>query len=52
MGDPSADSISEQLEELLFRELKRLGDDFLPGPSYIKKFGHMVDSSGTVPYAN
>lgn len=52
MGNPSADSISEELEALLSGELKRLEDDFLPGPSYLKKFGHVVDSSGTVPYEN
>ena len=52
IGNSSFDDISEELEELLSRELKRLGDDFLSGPSYLKKFGHMVDSSGTVPYKN
>ena len=52
IGIPSYDSISNKLEVLLSRELNRLEDDFLPGPSYLKKFGHMVDSTGTVPYEN
>jgi arylsulfatase A-like enzyme len=52
IGNPSFDKISKKLEELLSRELSRMEDDFLPGPSYLKKFGHMVDSSGTVPYKN
>jgi len=50
IGNPSFDKISKKLEELLARELKRMEDDFLPGPSYLKKFGHRVDSTGTVPY--
>jgi arylsulfatase A-like enzyme len=52
IGNSSYDDISKELAELLSRELKRLGDDFLPGPAYLKKFGHIVDSSGTVPYKN
>lgn len=52
IGNPSFDEISMNLEELLSRELIRLEDDFLPGPAYLQKFGHMVDSSGTVPYKN
>jgi len=52
IGNPSSDKISKKLEELLARELERLEDGFLPGPAYLKKFGHMVDSSGTVPYKN
>ncbi len=52
IGNPSFDKISKNLEELLSMELKRLEDDFLPGPSYLKKFRHKVDSTGTVPYKN
>jgi arylsulfatase A-like enzyme len=52
IGNPSFDKISTDMEELLSRELERLEDDFLPGPSYLKKFGYRVDASGTVPYTN
>ncbi len=50
--NPSYYEISMKLEDILTRELKGLEDDFLPGPAYLKKFGHRVDSSGTVPYKN
>jgi len=52
IGDPSFDKITKDLEVLLSSELEHLEDDFLPGPSYLSKFGHKVDSSGTVPYTN
>jgi len=52
IGNPSYEEVSKNLEELLSRELNGLEDDFLPGPSYLKKFGHRVDSTGTVPYEN
>ena len=52
IGNPAYEKTSKKLEELLSRELKALEDDFLPGPSYLKKFGHRVDSTGTVPYEN
>ena len=49
-GNPTFKSIAKDLEVLLSRELDRLNDEFLPGSSYIKKWGHNVDSTGTVPY--
>ena len=52
IGHPSFDSISNKLEELLSQELKRLEDEFLPGPVYLKEFEHVVDSTGTVAYEN
>lgn len=51
-GNPRYDSIAENLEELLYKELDRLDDEFLPGPSYLEKWGYVVDSRGTVPYTN
>ena len=51
-GNPAFESIAENLEELLFKELHRLDDEFLPGTSYIEKWGYTVDSTGTVPYSN
>jgi len=52
IGNPSYEQITLELEDILSGELNRLEDDFLPGPAYLKKFGHRVDSSGTVPYIN
>jgi len=51
-GNPAFESISKNLEELLSKELNRLDDEFLTGPSYLEKWGHIVDSTGTVPYSN
>lgn len=48
--NPAYNTISKNLEELLKEELNRLDDDFLPGQTYIEKWGHTVDSTGTVPY--
>lgn len=51
-GNPAFKSIAENLEDLLAKELNRLDDEFLPGPTYIEKWAHKVDASGTVPYVN
>ena len=49
-GNPDFESIAKNLDELLIKELNRLDDEFLPGASYLEKWGHKVDSTGTVPY--
>jgi arylsulfatase A-like enzyme len=51
-GNPAFESIAKNLEELLLQELNRLDDEFLTGSSYLEKWGHIVDSTGTVPYSN
>lgn len=48
--DSNFTEIIEELEQLLSIELNRLDDDFLPGDYYVKKWGHPIDSTGTVPY--
>jgi len=50
VGINAHDTIAKDLEGLLNAELNRLGDEFLDGPSYIEKWGHHIDSTGTVPY--
>ena len=50
IGNPDYNSISKNLEALLAEQLNSLDDAFLTGPSYVKKWGHQVDSTGTVPY--
>ena len=42
--------IKEKLHSQLQNLLKETKDDFLPGMDYIKKWGYVVDESGTVPY--
>ncbi len=49
-GNPDFESIAKNLDELLIKELNRLDDEFLPGASYLEKWEHKVDSTGTVPY--
>lgn len=49
-SNSSFESISNNLDELLNEELSRLNDEFLTGPEYIEKWGHIIDSTGTVPY--
>ena len=44
-----ADAQSE-LDALLQRELDAIGDDFLPGMTYINRWGYPLDDSGTVPF--
>lgn len=51
-GNSAYTSIADQLADLLNQELYRLNDEFLPGPSYVEKWGHVIDSTGTVPYSN
>lgn len=52
VGNPDFKLVAENLEGLLDNELTRLDDEFLPGASYVEKWGHEVDSTGTVPYRN
>lgn len=49
-GNQDLDSIAKNLDKLLNKELNRLDDDFSKGTSYLKKWGHKVNSTGTVPY--
>ena len=39
-----------KLDALLQRELTAIGDDFLPGMSYINRWGYPLDDTGTVPF--
>jgi arylsulfatase A-like enzyme len=49
---PEHSKLQEQLENLLSQKLKKTNDEFLAGPEYIKKWGYVVDKSGTVGYSN
>ena len=50
IGMPEAASIQRELDALLWRKLRASGDEFLPGPVYLKKWGYPVNATGTVPY--
>ncbi|MHC4664519.1 MAG: sulfatase family protein [Planctomycetota bacterium] len=44
--------LQKKLEGILSQKLKQTNDEFLPGSEYIRKWGYIVDSSGTVEYLN
>ncbi|MHC4497865.1 MAG: sulfatase-like hydrolase/transferase, partial [Planctomycetota bacterium] len=44
--------LQKKLEGLLSQKLKQTNDEFLPGSEYIRRWGYIVDSSGTVEYLN
>ena len=46
---PQHAALQGKLEAELQKLLKKTGDEFLPGPAYIAKWGYVVDKSGTVP---
>jgi arylsulfatase A-like enzyme len=48
----SSSALAKQLDNLLTRKLRQAHDDFLPSTAYIKKWGYMTTSGGTVPYTN
>ena len=47
---PKYSKLQEKLEAILLQKLKDTNDDFLPAAEYIRKWGHTVDATGTVPY--
>jgi len=44
--------LQKKMEGILSQKLKQTNDEFLPGAEYIKKWGYVVDSSGTVRYSS
>ncbi|MBA7652664.1 Ulvan-active sulfatase [subsurface metagenome] len=49
---PAHSKLQEKLESILSQKLKQTNDEFLPAWEYIKKWGYVVDESGTVRYSN
>ncbi len=47
---PEHVDVQRNLDALLQRELEAIGDDFLPGMSYINRWGYPLDDTGTVPF--
>lgn len=52
INSPEYADIRKELDDKLMKKLKLLGDEFLPGTEYIRKWGYKVDKTGTVPYTN
>ena len=47
---PAHAHLVRELDAWLQRRLDAMGDEFLPGMDYIKRWGYPVDETGTVPY--
>lgn len=47
---PSSRQVQTKLENVLSTKLKKDGDRFEPGETYIKKWSYQVGENGTVPY--
>jgi hypothetical protein len=50
IDDEPSRKIRNNLESILQSKLKRIGDEFLPGNAYIKKWGYKIDETGTMGY--
>ena len=42
--------LQKELDTMLGRKLKSIGNEFLTKDAYIRKWGFAVDAEGTVPY--
>ena len=49
---PGHSGLQRKMEAMLSKKLRQTNDDFLPGAEYIKKWGYVVDSGGTVRYSS
>lgn len=50
VNDKGYEQVRNDLEIKLAKLLHKTNDQFLPGMDYIKKWGYVTDSTGTVPY--
>ena len=48
-GGEAHRDLQEELDKRLAQKLEECGDAFEPGDAYIRRFGHTVDATGTVP---
>jgi len=47
---PEYSELQKKMDALLSQKLKETKDEFLPGSEYIKKWGYVVDETGTIKY--
>ena len=50
VDSPSSKAVQAELDATLQEKLDERGDEFLPGETYIKKWGYPLDKTGTVPF--
>ena len=46
----SSRRLKDKMEAVLARKLTERNDDFTPGETYIRRWGYVVNATGTVPY--
>ena len=51
-NQPGSAKLQAKLEAELQEKLRDMGDEFLPGMEYIRRWNYTVNESGTVPYTN
>ncbi|MFQ6042157.1 MAG: sulfatase, partial [Candidatus Poribacteria bacterium] len=51
IDNPIYSQLQKNLDAWLQRKLDAMGDEFLPGMDYIRKWNYTVNETGTVPYA-
>jgi len=49
-GNPGFKTLQDEMELLLQRELKKIGDPFMPRQYYIDKWGYRLGEGGYIPY--
>jgi arylsulfatase A-like enzyme len=49
-GKPGYEKLQEELEMILQKELKKVGDPFMPRQYYIDKWGYKLGEGGYIPY--
>ena len=52
IGRPSHRAVQERLEARLRHWLAAMGDEFLPGTEYMRRFGYPMGRQGEIPYGN
>lgn len=50
VDSPSSKAVQAELDATLQEKLDERGDEFLPGETYIEKWGYPLDKTGTVPF--
>ena len=51
-NDQEHSELQADLDAKLNAKLRELGDEFLPADEYLKRWGYVVNETGTVPYTN
>lgn len=52
VDQPGSAKLQAKLEAELQEKLRDMGDEFLPGMEYIRRWNYTVSENGTVPYTN